>query len=81
MPLGRLETALQLQGHSQTESWHEVYRLALAYTLGGTTLTYSYAEIDQSTALLFDMGNLNLGFAYKDEHVAQSVFFQAGYRM
>ena len=81
MPLGRLETGLQLQGYSQMDRWQDVYRLAIAYRLGGTTLTYSYAEQDQSTALLFDMGNLNLGFAYKDEHVAQSVFFQGGYRM
>ena len=81
MPLGRLEAGLQLQGHSQLDRWQDVYRIAFAYTLGGGTLTYSYAELDQSTALLFDLGNLNLGFAYKDEHVAQSVFLQGGYRM
>jgi hypothetical protein len=81
VPVGVLETALQLQMNSEVQELKEIYRLAVGYTLGHTTLTYSYADRDQATALFLNLGNLNLGFAYRDEHIAQSVFLQGGYRL
>ncbi|MNJ91115.1 hypothetical protein D3C87_87600 [compost metagenome] len=81
IPWGLLEVALQLHLSQETENWNDVPRFAVAYRFSMITAALSAGERDSAISAFFDMGNLNVGVAFKETRYNNGLFAQVGYTL